>query len=184
MADKKTIGILIGSLRRESLSRKVAQYLASSLEEDFHISFLDAAPLAMYNEDLDNGDVPREWRDFRQAVKALDAVLFVTPEYNRSIPAVLKNALDVASRPYSSNAWSGKPGAVVSISQGMIGGFGANHHLRQSAACLNINVMQQPEAYLGGVANSVNADGVHDKRTQDFLSKFAKAFADWINKLA
>jgi len=183
MTSKKTIGILIGSMRRDSISRKVAHYLAGLLEEQFDVIFLDIASLAMYNEDIDNeSDMPQEWRQFRQSVKAVDAVLFVTPEYNRSMPAVIKNALDVASRPYTANAWSKKPGAVVSISPGPVGGFGANQHLRQSASCLNIYLMQQPEAYLGNIINSIDADGVSDKRTQDFLGKFANAFMDWVNK--
>jgi chromate reductase len=177
------VGIVVGSLRRDSFSKKVAQYLAALLEEQFDVRFLDIASLAMYNEDLDNeNDMPQGWRQFRQSVKAVDAVLFVTPEYNRSMPAVLKNALDVASRPYTDNAWSKKPGAAVSISPGMIGGFGANSHLRQSAACLNIYIMQQPEAYIGGIAGSVDTGGVSEKRTQDFLRKYANAFADWVHK--
>ena len=181
---KKSIGILVGSLRRDSFSKKVAQYLSDLLEERFAVTFLDIASLIMYNQDLDNeADIPREWLRFRQEVKALDAVLFVTPEYNRSIPPVLKNALDIASRPMSQNAWRGKPGAVVSVSLGGIGGFDANHHLRQSAACLNICMMPQPEAYIGDIGGSVDADGVPDQKTQDFLYKFADAFASWINKL-
>jgi len=182
---KKTVGIIVGSLRRDSFSKKVAQYLAGLLEEQFCVRSLDISSLAMYNEDLDNEyDVPQEWRLFREEVRSLDAVLFVTPEYNRSMPALLKNALDVASRPHNANAWGGKPGAVVSVSPGKIGGFGANHHLRQSAACLNIRMMQQPEAYIGEIAASVDANGVSDKRVQDFLRLFADAFAVWINKLS
>ena len=181
---KKTIGILVGSLRCDSFSKKVAQYLKSLQEKQFFVKILYIGSLIMYNQDLDNeADMPREWLRFRQEVKALDAVLFVTPEYNRSIPPVLKNALDIASRPMTENAWRGKPGAVVSVSPGGIGGFGANHHLRQSAACLNIYMMQQPEAYIGGIAGLVDADGVSNKKTQDFLREFSDAFANWINKL-
>ncbi|MCL2772092.1 MAG: NAD(P)H-dependent oxidoreductase [Oscillospiraceae bacterium] len=181
---RKTIGVLVGSMRRDSFSKKVAQYLSDLLEIQFDVKFLDISSLAMYNQDLDNNsNIPPEWQQLRQEVKAVDAVLFVTPEYNRSMPAVLKNALDIASRPYGANAWNGKPGAVVSVSPGNIGAFGANHHLRQTAACLNINMMQQPEAYIGGIVNAVNADGVSDKRAQDFLRQFADAFAEWVNKL-
>ena len=182
---KKTIGILVGSPRRDSFSKKVAQHLGGLLEERFAITFLEIGSLAMYNQDLETGaDMPREWLRFRQEVKALDAVLFVTPEYNRSMPALLKNALDVGSRPMAANAWKGKPGAVVSVSPGGIGGFGANHHLRQSAACLHICMMPQPEAYIGGIAGLVNAEGVFEKTTQEFLRRFADAFAEWVNRLA
>ena len=180
----KTIGVLVGSLRRDSFSQKVAQYLGNLLEKRFTVTFLDIGSLSMYNQDLENEvDIPQEWLRFRQEVKALDAVLFVTPEYNRSMPPVLKNALDVASRPMVANAWKGKPGAVVSVSPGAIGGFGVNHHLRQSATCLNIYMMSQPEAYIGGVADSMDAEGVSEKRIQEFLRKFADDFVDWINRL-
>ena len=182
---ERRIGIIVGSVRRDSFSKKVARYLSDLLSGRFDAVFLDIGSLPMYDQDLDDGaDVPPEWKRFRDEVEALDAVLFVTPEYNRSMPPVLKNALDIASRPAGKNSWSGKPGAVVSVSPGSLGGFGANHHLRQSAACLNICMMQQPEAYIGGIAGSVDADGVSDKRTQDLLRRFSDAFADWIDRLA
>jgi len=181
--DKKSVGILVGSLRRDSFNKKVAQYMAGLLEEQFHVRFIDIGSLVMYNEDLDNeADTPPAWITFRQAVKAVDAVLFVTPEYNRSMPPALKNALDIASRPMGNNAWSGKPGAVISVSPGKIGGFGANHHLRQTAAFLNIYMMQQPEVYISGVDSLVDKDSVSDKGTQDFLHLVANAFADWVRK--
>ena len=181
----KSVGILVGSLRRDSFSKKVAQYLSGLMEGQFDVKLLNISNLAMYNQDLDNEkDMPDEWRQLRQEVKALDAVLFVTPEYNRSMPAVLKNALDVASRPYGASAWSGKPGAVVSVSPGNIGGFGANHHLRQTAGCLNIYLMPQPEAYIGGIAGAVDGNGVSGKSVQDFLKQFAGAFTAWVNRFA
>jgi len=182
--NKKTIGVFVGSLRRGSFSKKVAKYLGDLLSEEFEVKFMDISALAMYNEDLDNeDDIPPAWRCLRLDVKALDAVLFVTPEYNRSIPAVLKNALDVASRPKTDGAWAGKPGAVVCVSPGKIGAYGAGQHLRQTATCLDILMMQQPEAYVGGISEAVSADSVADKGVQDFLRLFADAFAGWINKL-
>ena len=108
-------------------------------------------------------------------------VLFVTPEYNRSVPGVLKNAIDVGSRPYGKSAWDGKPGAVVSVSPGAIGGFGANHHLRQSLVFLNMPAMQQPEAYIGGADKLFDASGkLTNDGTREFLQKFMAAFAAWI----
>jgi len=108
-------------------------------------------------------------------------VLFVTPEYNRSVPAALKNALDVGSRPYGQSVWTGKPGAVVSASPGAIGGFGANHHLRQSLVFLNVPAMQQPEAYLGGADKLFDAAGAPaNEGTRKFLAGFMQAFAGWI----
>jgi len=180
----KTIGVLVGSLRRDSFTKKVAHYLGATLADQFDVVFIDISDLPIYNEDLDNGkSVPASWQRLRDQVGALDGVLFVTPEYNRSVPAVLKNALDVASRPGGANQWSGKPGAVVSVSPGSVGGFGANHHLRQSATCVNLLMMQQPEAYVGGIARAVAADGVADQGVQGFLDGIAEAFANWVNRL-
>ena len=174
---KKTIGIVVGSLRRDSFCKKVAYTLSRFLEEQFDIKLIDIFDLALYSEDLDNdSNMPPEWKRLRQDVKALDAVLFVTPEYNRSMPAVLKNALDVASRPYGANNWSGKPGAVISVSPGSMGAFGANHHLRQVASFLNIFMMQQPEAYIGGIADAVDADGVCNEKLQGFFTAIRGCF--------
>jgi len=181
---KKTIGILLGSLRRDSFCKKIALHLSGLLAEQFEVKFLDPGNLTLYNQDLDTKDAtPQAWLDFRKEVRALDGVLFVTPEYNRSMPPVLKNALDIASRPYTSNSWSGKPAAVVSVSPGKQGGFGANQHLRQSAACLNILMMAQPEAYIGNVVTLTDANGVSDEGTKKFLQTFATAFAAWVNRL-
>jgi len=181
--EKRTIGVLVGSLRAGSFCKIIASHLAGLLTEQFDVKFLDISDLSMYNQDLDAENVtPQAWLDFRQEVKALDAVLFVTPEYNRSLPPVLINALDIASRPYGKNAWDGKPGAVVSVSPGAMGGYGANHILRQSAAFLNIYMMQQPEAYIGNVAASTDETGVRDESLKKFLQSIAGAFTDWINK--
>ena len=180
---KKTLGILVGSLRRDSFCKRVANYMSGLMGEEFEVKFLDISNLAMYNEDLDNEkDIPPEWLRLRQDVKALDAVLFVTPEYNRSVSPVLKNAMDIASRPYGAGVWSGKPGSVISVSPGNLGGYGANQHLRQIAACIGINMMLQPEAYIGGIINSVDDNTVVNKNLQDFLKLFANAFSAWINR--
>jgi chromate reductase len=114
-------------------------------------------------------------------VRAADGVLFVTPEHNRSMPAAMKNALDVASRPYGNSAWNGKPGAVISASPGAVGGFGANHHLRQSLVFLNVPVMQQPEAYIGGADKLFDSSGkLANDATRNFLQNFIEAFANWV----
>jgi len=181
---QKTIGILAGSLRRDSYSKKVAHSLAGLLAERFEVKILEIGNLPLYNQDLDdNGQPPQSWLDLRRDVRGLDGVLFVTPEYNRSLPAALKNALDIASRPYVQNAWSGKPGAVISVTPGKIGGFGAAQHLRQAAACVNIRMMAQPEAYIGEVAVLTDETGVKDERTIKFLQSFGDAFAAWVDCL-
>jgi len=119
----------------------------------------------------------------KQAISSADAVLFVTPEYNRSVPGVLKNAIDAASRPYGKSAWSGKPGAVMSVTSGALGAFGANHHLRQSLVFLDVPAMPQPEAYIGNAASLFDADGKLIKdTTRDFCTRFLAAFAQWIER--
>jgi len=136
--------------------------------------------LPIYNQDGDE-EPPAPWREFRDRIKAADAVLIVTPEHNRSVPAALKNALDVGSRPYGKNVWGGKPGAVVSASPGSIGGFGANHHLRQSLVFLNVPAMAQPEAYIGGADKLFDATGkLVNEGTRKFLQGFMQAYDAWI----
>jgi chromate reductase len=184
----KTVAVLVGSLRRDSFSKKVASAIASASPADTRFELIPIGDLPFYNEDLDNApgagaqERPPQWTEFRRRIKAADAVLFVTPEYNRSVPAVLKNAIDVGSRPYGHNAFDGKPAAVVSTSVGAIGGFGANHHLRQSLMFLNTPVLQQPEAYIGNTGALFDEEGrVKNEGTAAFLRTFAQAFDRWID---
>ena len=140
------------------------------------------ADLPLYNQDLD-GPPPAPWAGFRERIRAADAVLFVTPEYNRSVPGALKNAIDVGSRPYGQSAFRGKPAAVISVSPGAIGGFGANHHLRQSLVFLDMPTLQQPEVYIGGAGTLFDPQGNLAKEdTKAFLRKFLDAFAAWIER--
>jgi len=181
---KKQLGIVVGALRQGSFSKSVAQHMSGLLGEQFDTHVVDISDLPIYDEDLDvAGKTPAPWSRFRADIAPLDAVLFVTPEYNRSMPAALKNALDVGSRPYGANVWNGKPGAVISVSPGAIGAFGANHHLRQVATFLNIAMMQQPEAYIGGIVQSLTDGKVTDGALQGFLRTFADAFTQWVNRL-
>jgi chromate reductase len=180
----KKIAVFVGSLRKESFNRKMAKALIALAPESLLFEMVEIGELALYNQDYDDeGRPPSAWIEFRQHVKSFDGVLFVTPEYNRSVPAVLKNALDVGSRPFGQNVWGGKPGAVISVSPGAIGGFGANHHLRQSLVFLDIPTMPQPEAYIGGAAQLFDADGsIKNEATREFLVKFMDAFATWVVK--
>jgi chromate reductase len=174
------VAVLVGSLRKDSINRKVANALAELAPKGLELSIVGIGQLPIYNQDGDENP-PAEWTAFRERIRSADAVLFVTPEHNRSVPAVLKNAIDVGSRPYGQSAWSGKPGAVVSASPGSISGFGANHHLRQSMVFLNTPMMQQPEAYIGGADKLFDAQGklVNDG-TRKFLQDFMEAFGSWI----
>lgn len=177
----KKIGVLVGSIRKESFSRKLAKALVALTPAAFELEEVEIGELPLYNQDFDDeGNPPAAWTSFRERIKKFDAILFITPEYNRSVPAVLKNAIDVGSRPYDKNTWKRKPGAVISISQGGLSGFGANHHLRQSLVCLNVLTMQQPEAYIGNVASLFDDSGaLSNESTRQFLLKFMEAFATW-----
>ncbi|GAB2540344.1 NADPH-dependent FMN reductase [Rufibacter soli] len=174
------IAVFVGSLRKESYNLKTAKALIGLAPEFLSMELVSIANLPMFNEDLE-GTPPQEWLDFREKIKASDGVLFLTPEYNRSVPGVLKNALDVGSRPFGKNSWDGKPGGVVSVSIGNISGFGANHHLRQSLVFVNVPTMAQPEAYIGDAANLFDEAGnLTNDSTKEFLRGFMEAFEKWV----
>ena len=176
------VALIVGSLREGSYSRAVAMALKDLAAPGLELVPVEIGDLPLYNPDLEDA-IPAPWARFRQAVEETTAVLFVTPEYNRSIPGALKNALDVGSRPYGHSVWQAKPAAIVSVSPGAIGAFGANHHLRQPLVFLNMPVMQQPEAYVGNVVDLLDDDGrLTNEGTREFLKTFADAFADWIEK--
>jgi chromate reductase len=180
MAKTYSVAVIVGSLRKDSFNRKVAKALIALAPDTLKMEIVEIASLQMYNQDLDSAP-PAEWTAFRERIKKVDAVLFVTPEYNRSVPAALKNAVDVASRPYGQSVWNGKPCAIVSCSPGATGGFGSNHHLRQSMVFLNMPAMPAPEAYLGHIDKSLDdAGNVTSDDTRKYLQKFIAAFADWV----
>jgi chromate reductase len=181
---QKKIGLIIGSLRKESWSRKLALALIKLTPSAFDTEIIEIGRLPLYNQDPDDEGKPwSEWTSFREKIKTVDALLFVTPEYNRSIPAPLKNAIDVGSRPYGKSIWEKKPAAVVSCSPGAIGGFGANQHLRQTFVFLDIFCMQQPEMYISGVDKLFDEKGnVANEKTTEFLSQFMTKFGHWIDQ--
>lgn len=176
----RKVAVLVGSLRKDSFNRKIALALADLAKDKLDLQIVEIGGLSFFNQDLEAAP-PADWVAFRDKIRAADAVLFVTPEYNRSVPGALKNAIDVGSRPYGHSVFSGKPAAVISSSPGALGGFGANHHLRQSLAFLNMPALQQPEAYLGGVGDWFDETGkLTNESARGFLAKFADAFAGWI----
>lgn len=180
----KNVSVFIGSLRKGAFTRMVANALIELAPEPLILSVVEIGDLPFYNQDLE-ASPPLQWVTFRDLVRPSDAVLFVTPEYNRSVPGVLKNAIDVGSRPYGKSVWAGKPGAVLSASPGAIGGFGANHHLRQSLTFLNVPAMPQPETYISGVDKMIDAQGkVVDPSTVEHLKKFLNTFVAWIERNA
>lgn len=181
---QRKIAVLVGSLRKGSFSGKTARVLMEVAPPTLKLELVDIGQLPLYNQDEDDeGHPPAQWTEFRERIGAFDGVLFVTPEYNRSVPGVLKNAVDVGSRPYGQSIWTGKPGAVVSVSPGAIGGFGANHHLRQSLVFLDVPCMQQPEAYIGGAAKLFDDQGaLQSEATRTFLRGFMEAYSHWVER--
>jgi chromate reductase len=181
----KKIGVIVGSLRKESWNRKLALALIKLAPSPLVLEIVEIGQLPLYNQDFDDeSHPPKEWTTYRVKMNSLDGFLFVTPEYNRSVPAPLKNAIDVGSRPYGKSIWSGKPGAVISASPGAIGGFGANQHLRQSFVFLDVLCMQQPEAYISNVDHLFDESGhISKKDTAEFLSKFLEKYALWVSKI-
>ncbi|WP_293904306.1 NAD(P)H-dependent oxidoreductase [Phenylobacterium sp.] len=181
MSQPRSVAVVVGSLRKDSVSRKLAKAFAA-LTPGLKFDIVDIGDLPLFDQDLESAP-PAPWVRFRNEIAAHDAVLFVTPEYNRSVPGVLKNAVDVGSRPYGASAWNGKPGAVISVSPGAIGGFGANHHLRQSLVFLNVPLLSQ-EAYIGGAFALFDEHGeLINEGTREFLRAYGAAFAAWIEKI-
>ena len=182
MPATRKVAVLIGSLRKESFNRKMANALIAIGQPPLEFEIVEIGHLPLFNQDFE-ADLPQVIRAFKEKIASFDAVLFVTPEYNRSVPGALKNAIDVGSRPYGKSAWAGKPVGVISVSPGAIGGFGANHHLRQSFVFLDMPAMPQPEAYIGGAAKLFDEKGtLVDDSTREFLQKYLQTFAQWIER--
>jgi chromate reductase len=178
------IAIIVGSLREGSINRKVARSICALRDDNLDCSMIEIGNLPLYNQDHDS-DPPEQYVRFRKQIAVSDGVLFVSPEYNRGIPGVLKNAIDVGSRPYGQSVFDKKPGAIVTVSPGSIGGFGANHQIRQAAVFLNMPIMQQPEAYLGHVTDdSFDSDGcLKEGPLKDLVTVLAHSFANWVDMI-
>jgi chromate reductase len=180
------IAIIVGSLREGSFNRRVAKSVCAIRGDNLECEMVEIGDLPLYNQDFDSlPQQPEQYVRFRDQVRGADGILFCTPEYNRGVPGVLKNAIDVGSRPYGQSVWDKKPAAIISASIGAIGGFGANHQLRQSCVFLNMPMMQQPEAYLSNISDEdFKADGTFkDGRTKDFVETIAHAFHDWVDMI-
>jgi len=177
------IAIIVGSIREGSLNRKLAKAICRSVPDSLNCHIVEIADLPLYDPDLDNDPQPEPWVRFRREIADAHGVLFVTPEYNRSIPGALKNAIDVGSRPYGKSAFAKKPAAIVTASPGALGGFGCNHHLRQCCVFLDMPTMQQPEAYLGNVSDDkFAADGsIADVGLAKLIASVGQAFVGWVD---
>jgi chromate reductase len=180
---ERSVAVVIGSLRKGSFSRHAALAATKLAPASLKFDFVEIGDLPLYDQDIETDAPPPAWTRFRDAVRPVDGVLFVTPEYNRSVPGALKNAIDVGSRPYGASVWSKKPAAIISTSPGALGAFGANHHLRQSLVFLDMPVLQQPEAYIGH-ANTLFTDTgeVTEDGSRKFLTGFMEAFAALIER--
>lgn len=176
------VSVLVGSLRKASYNKKLADIMVKMAPATLSLETVEIGDLPLYNEDLDENP-PASYTSFREKIRASDAVLIISPEYNRSIPAVLKNALDVGSRPYGKSVWNEKPTAIITASIGAIGGFGANHHIRQSLTFLNMPCMQQPEAYIGQIAEAFDEAGNLNERTYNYIKNIIEAYDKWVRRL-
>ncbi|HLR49668.1 MAG TPA: NAD(P)H-dependent oxidoreductase [Candidatus Sphingobacterium stercoripullorum] len=177
------IAALVGSLRKDSLNRKTAENIIRLLPDNLKMEFVEIGHLPYYNEDLETDSPPESWTNFRDEIRQYDAVFLFSPEYNRSVSAVLKNALDVGSRPYGKSVWDGKPAAIATASISGIGGAVANHTLRQSLVFLNMPVMQQPEIYLGNAQELFDDSGRATEKFKGFLKQVIAAYEKWIHQI-
>jgi chromate reductase len=181
----RNVAVIVGSLRAGSFNRLMAHALAAAAPAPLKLTIVEIGDLVLFNQDFETGVTPPAYTAFREKVAAMDAVLFVTPEYNRSMPGAMKNAIDVGSRPYGKSVWNGKPAAIVSVGSGATGGFGANHHLRQSVVSLNVPIMPAPEAYIGGAAGLFDEAGnLKSDATKAVITDFMKSFAAWVERFA
>ncbi|GAB7523361.1 NADPH-dependent FMN reductase [Paraburkholderia sp. 2C] len=176
------IAVIVGSLRRESFNRQLAHALISLAPTEFKFEFVEIGNLPLYNQEYD-ADFPEPARHFKRQIESADALLFVTPEYNRSMPGVLKNALDWGSRPWGHSSWGGKPGAVCGTSPGAMGSALAQQHLRNVLAYLDVPTMGQPEIFVKHDPSRIDANGaIVNDDTREFLQTFVDTFVAWVKK--
>lgn len=180
----KKIGLISGSLRKDSYNTKILKEIIDMLPEGYEGHIIEIGDLPLYNEDIDQGNPPESYERFRSEIEEMDGYIMATPEYNRSIPAAIKNALDVGSRPYGHNKWDNKPVGVISSSLSSVGGAIANHALRQVFVFLNLIPLQKPEAYLNNIHECFLENGRLDDRTSSFLKDYVDAFIEHLNKFS
>ena len=175
------VAVVVGSLRKESFNRAFAQAVVKLAPTDFSFKFVEIGDLPLYNQD-DDGNQSAPVKRLKDEIKSAQAVLFVTPEYNRSIPGVLKNALDQASRPYGQSAWAGKPAGILGISPGAMGTAMAQQHLRNVLTFLDMPTLGQPEAFLQMKDGFIDETGNIGEGSRAFLQSWMDRFADWVRK--
>ena len=178
------IGVIVGSLRKDSINLKLAKALGKLAKEKMDFNIIDLHDVPLYNEDLWEKP-PESILKMKKDIELSDAILFVTPEYNRSFSPVVKNAIDWGTRPYGQNSWKDKPAAIIGASPGAIGTAAAQSHLRSIVPILEMPLMSQPEMYLAYKEGMVDdQDNIPDPKTKEFLEKFLSRFDNWINKFS
>ncbi len=179
---KYSIAVLVGSIRRDSLNRKLANALIRLAPPEFSFKILEIGDVPLYNPD-EELNPPESVRRLKSEINAAQGLLFITPEYNRSIPGVLKNAIDQASRPYGQSAWAGKPAGILGVSSGAIGTAAAQQHLRNVLAYLDVPTLGQPEAFLHGKEGFFDdAGNIANAETRKFLQGWMDRYVVWIKK--
>lgn len=184
----KTISVLVGSLRRESNARKIAQNVMTYFPEGYSVSIVEIRDLPLYDFDYDDPTVtdkptPEEYTRFRETIKASDGVLFVTPENNRTIPACVKNAVDIGSKPHSDVAWKNLPAGIISHSVGRMGGYSAQKNLRLALSYFDMPLPGQPEVFLGQSPTLLTEDGtINNEKTEAFLRDYIRRFIELVEK--
>ena len=179
----RKIGVIVGSLRKEAFTKQIADYLLEQEVEGMELELVEISHLQLYNQDFDNAGID-SYEKFKEKIASLDGFIFITPEHNRSYPASLKNAIDIASRPMTANRWGSKPGAIISSSISALGGISANTHLKQVMTFLGTRIMPGPETCLGQIQNSVKNGELTAENTQTFLTNFLGSFVEWVKKVA
>jgi chromate reductase len=177
------IAVVVGSLRKDSLNRKLATAMVKLAPPEFSFKQVDIGDLPLYNQD-DDGNQAASVKRLRADIAAAQGLLFVTSEYNRSIPGVLKNAIDHASRPYGQSAWTGKPAGVLGVSPGAMGTSMAQQHLRNVLAFLDVPTLGQPEAFIQAKDGLFDEAGDIGAGSRKFLENWMGRYAAWVKKLA
>lgn len=178
------VAVFVGSLRRESLNLKLARALAKLGQSRFTFNFITLGDLPIFNQDLE-ADLPASVIRMKGEIASADAVLFVTPEHNRSIPSVLKNAIDWGTRPWGQNSWAGKPGSIIGTSPGNVGTAAGQAHLRSVMTVLDVILLGQPEVYFVSKPGLIDdKDNITDEATREFLQGYLTRFDAWIGQVA
>ena len=175
--------VIVGGISKGSLNQKLFRAFRDLAAKEYLMESFDISQLPFFSQDLEE-DLPSIVRDFKTKIEASSAILFITPEYNRSFPGVIKNAIDWGSRPYGKNSWNKKTAGLIGASIGSIGTFGAQNHLRQVLNCLDLQIMNQPEFYLNGSKAFDENGKLNDPKIQSFIEKYWVSYSEWINKHA